>query len=485
MMISLTMYLLWTLASAGADPPAPPTAADPASTAKVIARSDSPASAALEPYRVRAWIDFEPHPIFSPAVIRHIRADAIDHVHQILGKAWTIEWVDPPPSARAHLPNPPMAPGTPAPDKLLVARWRFDYSTGSIHLRTNEFDTRSETWGPDRFSRLDPDLPLGPALLRDWLAIFRPHAEIVGKTRGRAEVSVRGSALVSRIADFRWAPPGRVLIIYRQRADGSDRPTLVPWSYLIVPSESVEKTQPRLVEPVEVASLLRDPLTGRSRQRMKYWALALPAEFPAETRITFRTRPDDRPIAGYEVAMKPWGEPSLYTVGATDHRGELTVRFPQGVSAGKSKVAEILLLSGSTVLARFPLVPGAPKELLAQASVDPLLAEISGAMLSIQEEIVDQAARRKIVEIRLKKAAGANDLEKTQALADQINGMPHRPVFQQRVDLLRENVIARSKELKQSRLSSHVNRLFLQTERLLQSVPADKLVIETTTEPAP
>jgi hypothetical protein len=461
------LFWFWSLVSAADSAPSVPV----------------PRLAAQIPYVVEGWIDVEPHPAISSPMVERWKADLMASAQRLLGEAWDLALVDAPVSVRRQLPDAPKARREGTVDKIFVARLRWIDRSSSIELVSDEYDLSTRTWGGSNQQVVSSDRRVGDAILESWLESFRPLAEIVGRSRGRGEISLKGEALISKASGIRFGRSGQVFSIYRQLADGSDPPAAVAWSYLILKPASTDST--KLVESTEIASLFRDPLTKRSRQKIKLWGMGIAQADRGETQVTFRTRPGDRPIVGYEVAIKPWGDPATYSIGTTNYRGEIDIRFPDGVARGESSVCEVLLLSGSTVVARFPLVPGSPKELLAQASIDPLLAEISGTMMAMQEEIVDQSARRKILELRLKKAASENLLDKTKEIAQSINEIPRRTSFQQRLDKVKEQVAVRSKELKQNRIGSNVNRLFLQTERLIQAVPQDEVVIETTTETVP
>ncbi len=461
--------LLWMLSTIG--------------TADAAPSTPTPRLAAQIPYVVEGWIDIEPHPAISPQISQRWKADLATSARRLLGEAWNLELVDAPVSIRRQLPSTPKPTRDGTVDKIFVARLRWNDLASAIELVSDEYDLSTRTWGGSSRRVISLDRRVGDAIVEAWLRSFRPLAEIVGRSRGKGEISLKGEALVSKASGIHFGRPGQVYTIYRQLADGSDVPTPVAWSYLIL--KPVSADTPRLVESTEIASLFRDPLTKRSRQKIKLWALGIAEADHGETQLTFQTRPGNRPVAGYEVAIKPWGEPATYSIGTTNYRGEINIRFPDGVAPGESAVCEVLLLSGSTVVARFPLVPGSPKFLLAQASIDPLLAEISGTMMAMQEEIVDQSARRKILELRLRKAASENLLDKTKEIAESINAIPRRANFQERLDKVKEQVTARSKELKQNRIGSNVNRLFMQTERLIQAVPQDEVIIETTTETIP
>ncbi|MBY0585731.1 hypothetical protein K2X85_01055 [bacterium] len=443
----------------------------------------SPRPAALDAYQVEGWIVVEPHPALSPMILGRLRSDVQGIISRTVGEAWQGSFLMGPATLRHRLPDQPVSLEEKKLDKLLIARIRWDARRRGTNIRVQEYDFAAKLWGAEVTRQIDSERSLAEGVVDGWLACFRATAQIVGKTRGIGEISVRGSSLVSGSSSWKMLSDRTVFEIFRQKEDNSDEPTTIPWSYLMADAVR-DGSGDRIVVPVEIASLFRDPLTRRSRSKIKLWAMAIPEEIPAETRVTFQTRPGNRPIVGYEVAIKPWRQSATYSMGTTNFRGEQIVTVPEDPRNGTSRVVEVLLLSGATVIARFPLVPGSPAKLTAQAPIDPLLAEISGRMLSVQEEIVDQSARRKILEWRLKKAASQDELEKTKALAVEINDLPTRSSFQDRVNKIREEADNRSKELKQPRLGLAVSRLFLQTDRLIESIPQEKLVIDVTPTPS-
>jgi hypothetical protein len=450
-------------------------AADPAP-----ATADS-RSAALTPYRIEAWIDLQPHPALIALAGGTVKQQVQQSLQRIVGQAWQIEIKDAPVSFRAGLPDPTTLPNKASLDKLFIAQATWNSAQGRIDWRTQEYDFASRDWSPPLMQLSDAERPIARGLAEAWLASFRPTAEIVGKSKAMGEISVRGSQRISRASGWQIVGPGTVFQIFRQKADLTDSPASVPWSYLIFNQDNQDQSN-RLIQKVEIASLFRDPLTRRSRTKIKLWAMAIPEHGPTETLVTFLSRQDERPIAGFEVAIRPWKQPATYSIGNTNYRGERLVRWPEGDSIPTARVGEVLLLSGSTIVATFPLVPGAPDRIIAQASIDPLLTEIAGQMLSIQEEIVDHSARRRILERQLRKAASDEQLEQTRAIAQKINDLPNRTFFKEKLDKLRSEANQRSKTLKQPRLGSGVNRLFLQTDRLVENIPQEQLIIETAPE---
>jgi hypothetical protein len=445
----------------------------------LISAEASPPSDALVPYRMSMRVAATGATGIAGPWWDDLRTGLHHAARRVRGEAWqlTIDAV----SIEALNKNP--SNGEKA-DKVYAVRLDRPLGSAQLLATVREYDAILQAWGPPWQRSLATGETLPESLFALVDRAHRPVARVLGRQQGQVEISLRASALLPQSSGAQPAADGLPMTIVRLlgEPDALER-SVVNFSYLVYRAPA---TSGSFTQRADTVSVFRDPTTRRSRKRMEIWAVGSPVSPSGRTELEFRTLTGDRPIAGYEVAVRPAGQTSIYSLGSTDHRGRATVRAEQVLStlSKPAPLVDVLLLSGQTVVARFPLVPGAPEILLAKASIDPILPAVSGQILALQEEVVDISARRKLLELRLRRAAGENQLERTKAIADEINALPNRAVFEEKLASIRKSVDDQSKTAKQASLGSQVKRLFLQTERLLNQVPQEKVVIETVVTPA-
>lgn len=437
-------------------------------------------SEAQRPYRVLVRFLHDPSPVLPSASMRDLIHDFSSAASRLLGKSWELR-VEEDVAANVHVADPPEIR-----DHDKVIDLRIDLRPGRMPavIRAREYDGLLKAWGPLKSARVrsDRDVPL--QALRLCVDVFRPTAVILDRQRGQARIGVRGMALVPATSDVQLLANGEPLAIVRT-IEGSDDPsTVVPWSFLVY---RLGPHRSRFQSDADVVSVFRDPLTRRSRQKIQLAAVACRAGDDAATVIEFRNREDNLPIIGYEVAARTLDQKGTVPLGSTDYSGSIRVSMQQVAGRGSrwARVCEMYLLSGDVVLTRFPVVPGQHSRLLAETPVDPLLPEFSGRVLSFQESLVDESARRKVLELRLSKAAEKSDLERMNELAAALNALPDRRSVLDRLDAMEQEMQSQADTLGR-KIGSNLRRLFLQTHSLVErAVPQERVVIKITEETVP
>jgi hypothetical protein len=445
----------------------------------------APVSEAARPYRVALFLAHDVAPALPASSMRDLAVDLSTAAARLLGECWRLEIRLSP--NLAGLPDPAFAETKEGPpDKLLLVRLDARPGPDPPTAVVREFDALMGEWGPPCTAALrrDPELPM--QVLRLCLRAFRPTAEIVGKEKGRARLSVRGAARIPQTSDVVLLGRREPLKILRIAADKPNEPEVVPWSYLVLRAES--DSARRFSVEADVVSLFRDPLTRRSRTPIRLAAIACRIGDETTTLVEFRTRPDDRPIVGYEVAARVLGQAGFASLGSTDYSGRIAVSAPtsSGRASRDARVVEVHLRSGDLVLARFPMVPGDRPLLVAQTSIDPLLPETAGRVVAFQESLVDLAAQRKLLELRYQRAAADSNLPRMKEIVERLNALPDREEARRRLAELEESAKARSLELGQRSLGLNLRRLFAQSQALVErSVPDGKYQIQAAEDAPP
>ncbi|MBX9655038.1 hypothetical protein K2Y11_15605 [bacterium] len=453
-------------------------------SAAITGRSESSAAdverpESARPYQIVIWLERRDVTSRDETERTQFERALERSMNRVLGNAWKTTF------ERHSIPfNSSMVPevtrdNAPPLDKIFhIVVFPRDAS-GSRKVSLREFDRIVSNWTSIFESVLSPDGDSAEELLRSILTSFRPVAKILGRERGKVEMSLRGETLLPVSATYRFATPGMPFVIARTSTDAKKASEIVPWSYLIYrPPSSGTRS---LTALSEVASVFRNPIAGGDDAEIKLYAVACAQEPAARTIVYFQNKGTDRPIVGYDVAVRALGRQSMISIGTTDAHGDISVtpvQFLTGENA--TPVIDVLLRSGQTVIARLPIVPGTPPECTVPIMLDPLLPEVAGKITSLQEDVLDVVAKRKVLERRLRKAEETKNTPLAQNIVDKLNGMPNRLTFAKELDAVRQSTDSRSKELKQTSLGLNVKRLFSQTEFLLNSLPKDPVALKST-----
>lgn len=437
-------------------------------------------SEASRPYRLLVRLVHEPSPAFPKASMRDFVHDLAATAKQFVGDCWDLEIELQ--SSGGFVPDESPKDAT-SHDKIIEVHFQNLPGGSSATITAREYDRWARDWGPVKTIHWPWQRNLARNVFELCVDVFRPTASIVDKQRETARIAVRGLALVPSTSDIELLTNGEPLAILRTIDASEDPPTPVPWSFLVFRSGA---QQSRLRSDVDVVSVFRDPLTRRSRQKIQITAMACRVGDEPSTVIEFRNRDDGLPIIGYEVAGRAIDQKGVVSLGSTNYTGSIRVR--QGQLGGRRRraaiVCEMYLMSGDAVLARFPIVPGQHRKLLAETSIDPLLTQFSGRILAFQEGLVDEAARRKLLELRLKQAADKSDLERMTKLADAINDLPDRKSVLERLDGIETEIQSEADKL-DKKVGANLRRQILQTKALVErAVPQEKVLIKVTEEPA-
>lgn len=251
---------------------------------------------------------------------------------------------------------------------------------------------------------------------------------------------------------------GDVLIpVLRREAPAGQAPLVetqvVPWTVLVV--EELEDAERRC----RVVGSSRHPLGVRRRGRIEQLAVAVrPTPAPVTLHLVTQVEPR-RPLPGCGVFIRNVGdaksEPTT-RVGVTDQAGRIEI--PPG--EGPLQVAWIK--SGGLLLGKLPLVFGLHDSIDVPLAEDPARIQAEADLTAVRTELVDLVARRNILLARSRAALKGGDLALARRLADQLDKLPTRAQFNQRID----SVVRTTRS--QDRLTqSRIERLVEETRSVL------------------
>jgi hypothetical protein len=129
------------------------------------------------------------------------------------------------------------------------------------------------------------------------------------------------------------------------------------------------------------------------------------------------------------------------------------------------------------------MVPGVQKELTVRARLDPLLTDLSGQILALQDEVVDVVARRSLLQRQLEKHAEKQEIDQAKKIAETINKLPDKTRFEEKLEAIKSSTEERARIANRTNLGPAIDRMFMQTDLLVQRYfQTDKVEVQLAEE---
>ncbi|MEO6809639.1 MAG: hypothetical protein ABI353_11060 [Isosphaeraceae bacterium] len=423
------------------------------------------------PYKIRAWVSVDPGTRLDDrgrlALIESWRT----LVRRFVGTPWNLDvdegngpLVE---GGLEELGQEVIAPLAKEYDKVWLIR--IGPAASGYDLSGREYDAATTVLGPlKRRPAPYPD-DLARALLNLALDVFAPTAEIGEASGGGVSVKVQGGALP--VAD----PIGRLVrvgTVFRPvriyaRPDGSTlRLDLIRSTYL--PVLSIEGASARC----SIVSAYRDPLTTRSMQTTRLLAVGIePANVP--TRLRFMVAGAERtPAAGYTLTARRVPDAPPREVGTTDRDGRITL--PAGFADGLVVVR--LLAANIEPLIEFPLMPGElidEKTYVIEGTKSKAVA-FETRLYALRDDVLDQIARRRRIEARMKARAEGDAWDEVALLLDQFRTLPSREAMQKALQTV-EDEARHQQDPKTPILTKAAQALLADTRSMIEGYLDDDL----------
>lgn len=434
---------------------------------------------AEQPYRIHVWMDFEQHPRFSHGLRNWLEQQFRTHADRYLAGAWQLKFDKRPENiSAANLPTTKQLVELDLQaDKLLwiqiASRASAESSNRSaVRIAAWEYDFRFDDWcGPGEIIATVDD-KLGDQLFLAGYQQFRPHAVVIGPDEnGKIEIQIQGLALQPADSARPLAPAGMPFRVFREfrSSDGTVTLTEIPYTFLLYRNPGRD----RVTAYCDLVSALRSALSRRTRSRATMLALGSSQAATATTRVRFVTGKDETPVVGLEVSLRPQDRRARVPVGTTDHQGQIVVAPVRlasevGQDIPHTRMYELRLSTGDAVIASLPLIPGETDDLEVPVQVDPLLTEISGMVVGLQDELLDAVVARKVLSTQLEQLASEGQVEQAQEVAKQLNKESDLEYFQKKLQEIKAHAERRREELERPTLGGTIARLFVQSENLLK-----------------
>jgi hypothetical protein len=223
-----------------------------------------------------------------------------------------------------------------------------------------------------------------------------------------------------------------------------------------------------------VISGLRSPLAGKARGRIEKVAVASRPVYP-ETRLQIGVQNQPaRSLAGYRLELRPkLPEPKTEPAAEepqdedvitllTDRVGEVRLTpDPQQTSMW------IYVYSGDLLLARIPFVPGSLPFLRLEVPDDSIRLQVEGDLQTLQNELINQVAERNTLIAAARNASKKGDWQRVEVLRKQMEGLPSKSSFQEKLAGIRVPAMNAAKARKDRAAQVRIERLCKDVNELM------------------
>lgn len=382
----------------------------------------------LLPYDVRVCVAFEQDPSIPPRLQAEVLAGLAERIEATVGASWNVTIEPAPPALRGELvrnieglPAERVPLPTPPPDKVLLLS--VVRVPGGFEAKARDFDVRTNTFSSTVRRPAGLAGELNDAALDALLSAFAPLARI-DATKGKEVVlRLKASGLPLRDPNLVFVREGDVfqpIQRFNDREGNLRRSAPVPWTFF-----TVQKTTPEQTVCEKHAGVT----AALTRRGTRVEALALrvvPTGGSTVLTLVSRTDPN-KLLSGYQVYSRVPGKQAATLLGRTDRQGQLLI------PPGEYLLRVLLIKNGQEPLARVPMVPGLEPEVSAEIANDDLRLWAEGFIYSLQEELVDIVARRRIMETLIRARIEAGKLDQAEKMFEELRTMPTNESFSTRV----------------------------------------------------
>lgn len=415
----------------------------------------------LRPYLVRVELSFTSDPAFAMGAADRVTAAVETLLSSRFRKMWnlTTETVRGDgyltPRQLAGLGDAAATEACQATGADKVFLVTIDHDAGRYSVLVREWDENSRTIGSFHESSTY-DRRILASLIADGVSeAFRPLAELEVLEEGIIEFQIRAGEFPPGDDALMQFKEGDFLVPYLRYLDRNRNVRQlqqIPWSYLQV--EEIDRSRVR----VSLHSAFRMPLPT-SRRRVEVMALRIRPHLES-TQVKIYPRGNPRnPLVGYrcEVLDRLPDEEDpvndrvkLYT----DRNGIVTIPADRDFP-----LMHLFVLSGQSVLAKVPIIPGNLPYLEIEVPDDRARLNVEGEVALLQGELVDIVATREVLMARTRSAADKNRWEEVDAFLSDLDQLPKQADFQRRIDTLRVQAVYAAQQARDRVAENRIKQL--------------------------
>jgi len=322
---------------------------------------------------------------------------------------------------------------TPAPvtvDKIFPVTVEVEGANYIISAR--EWDRESELLTTVRTRTTIDRRTIASQILRLLGEVFRPVTLIDEATPLTARIRYKAGEFPPGDPAFALAKKDAMYVPFFRYLDRSkvmQKLQFLPWSYIT--ATNVE----RIRANCELSTGVKTPLGSFKRRRMELRALELKPYTDQTTLTLVPKRNRTRPLVGYLVAVydelpppppKP-GEkpkedaperekPDIYR---SDRFGNVTIPVDPN-----KPLQWIFIRSGSALLAKFPLVAGAERQMTVECPDDTIRLDVEGQIVLLQSHLVDTIAKQAMIKAMITNRLKKREWKKVDESLQELDELP-------------------------------------------------------------
>lgn len=477
--VFLIVLLLWSRVPVSAQDESPPAESPSSENAPSEVRSlaDLPVSMEAQPYQIHISLASSAEPV------EEIQSDIRIALERSVGSLWNVDLDVLPPANRT--------------DGELLRRWSteklratydatsFDVWFGvTVQRQGSQRKIFVRAWQP-RFDWIssvqevalyEPRETAGKIVQLCW-KLFRPEILIEQVDQNSLHARIRGGDLRSADPAFALFRPGDCLsawLLYYDRDKSLKKRQELPWTYVRL------DTIDGAMATGTVVSGLRLPLSGKMRGRIDKVAVAARPVYPetrlqlgvqnqptrllAGYRLEFRTKlPERRSVEEQKTdentegkteddQAKPQEEEVVSVL--TDRLGNASL-----VPDAEHPLIWVYVYSGSLMLARVPTVPGAEPEMRLEVPDDSTRLQVEGDLQLLQGDLINLVAERNTLIASIRASIKKGDWSRADLMRKQIDGLPTRDSFINRLAGIRVPAMSAAKAKKDRHGEVRIDRL--------------------------
>lgn len=349
-------------------------------------------------------------------------------------------------------------------DKLIVVK--VSEELGEFRTNVQEFDLKTQVWGAEvirKAESADLDLVIFESIKTAFMPVTRienvhdSDVRVRVRAIGIAHVAERDEAGQWQMRDNTgspvWVQDSEILmpvIIRNDRRGNLESIKTIDWTFLAI----LGRDGPNL--NCTTHSMRRAPLGQRTGGRTERLALCVRAPDRQTTLKLISNDKERIPLPDLEVFSRrpdqPKGTDNEF-LGKTDWRGEIVI------PPNEDPVRILLVKSGKRPLARVPVVPGLYDRQQTSMPNDEKRLYAEGVTTGLQNELMDNVARRNLISERIRIALEQSNLDKASELLKELRDVPNSQKFNIRLNTEKQRLL-----LGDDRQKEFINGYFDQLE---------------------
>ena len=357
---------------------------------------------------------------------------------------------------------------TPAPvtvDKIFPVTVEVEGASYVISAR--EWDRESELLTTVRTRTTIDRRTIASQILRLLSEVFRPITLIDEATPLTARIRYKAGEFPPGDPAFALAKKDAIYVPFFRYLDRNkvmQKLQFLPWSYIT--ATNVE----RIRANCELSTGVKTPLGSFKRRRMELRALELKPYTDQTTLTLVPKRNRTRPLVGYLVAVydeipppapEPGEEPKEDVperekpdIYRSDRFGNVTI------SVDPNKPLQwIFIRSGSALLAKFPLVAGAEKQMTVECPDDTIRLDVEGQIVLLQSRLVDTIAKQAMVKAMITNRLKKGEWKKVDESLKELDELPTIESFETLVSEIQYPALKKADERRDRTSKGRIKKL--------------------------